>query len=120
MNANSILTYILVLIGITASPTNVGGGLFWVLAIYLVSMASAYGDPATRWGWRSCGWIALIAFGMALFGAVVQPAVPFVRDMPVEGAVGLFGGIYPACLTMPKGIRKLARDICLVIAKKAS
>ncbi len=62
----------------------------------------------------------MVSFTMGMFGAVAHPAVPFVNLMPVEGAMGITGALYPLWITMPKGFRKFMRDVGLVIANKVS
>ncbi len=111
MNINSSIASALILVGITTAPSNIAGGLFWVFAIYIVALGSVYGNPETRWGfWRAC-FIALISFGMAMFGALIQPAIPYVMNMPVEGAMGIAGAIYPLYVNIPKGLLQFIKSL---------
>ncbi|MCH9663749.1 MAG: hypothetical protein K0U66_08875 [Gammaproteobacteria bacterium] len=109
MNINSTIASVLMIIGISATPTSFGGGIFWVLVVYLFALGSCAGNPKTRWDFKRARWIAMISFSMGSFGAVAHLAV---QDwIPVEGAMGLAGAIYPLYITMPKELTQFFKGL---------
>ncbi len=117
MNINGFVATILLMIGITVSPANVAGGLFWTLLFYLLAFAFAQ-NSGKGWHWKRACFIAAVALVMSLFSCITYQGIPLIQDMPIEGAMGVGGAIYPLWASVSPKAKLFMREVGLALIKR--
>ena len=117
MNISGLIASALLMIGIMVSPADVGGGLFWTLVFYVLTYALSH-SSGRGWGWKRAGAVAIVAFFMSLFSCITYQGIPLVQDMPVEGAMGLAGALYPMWASVSPKAKLFMREVSLALIKR--
>ena len=112
MDFKALLFAGLIWLGIVANPSALLAGCVWAIMIYGITIALL-----RRTGfWGIIAGIGLSVF-LALLISVIYPAIPFLMNMPVIGAMA-FGGALSACVC-PKIISppKFMTDVLTALLK---